>query len=73
METLTLHQHGILTQKIPKTSKNKSHKNKWEEEQNSTLPISTDTRRFGSKDCLVIGQLAVHRSQLGLELLDLTV
>jgi hypothetical protein len=42
-------------------------------EQNSTLQISTDTRCFDSKNCLVIGQLAVHGIQLGLELLNLTV
>ena len=44
-----------------------------EKEQNRHTPNSTDTRFSDSKNCLVIGQLAVHRSQLGLELLDLTV
>jgi hypothetical protein len=40
---------------------------------NSTLKISIHTRRFSSKDCLVIGQLAIHGRQLGLELLNFTV
>jgi hypothetical protein len=73
METSTLHQHGILTQNSEKTSKHKSHRTEQEKEQNSTPQISTDTRRFDSKNCLRIGQLAVHRSQLGFELLDFTV
>jgi hypothetical protein len=49
METLTLHQHGILTQKFRKTSKNKSHKTEWEREQNNTLQISTDIRHSDLK------------------------
>jgi hypothetical protein len=73
METSTLHQHGILTQNSEKTSKHKSHRTEREKEQNSTPQISTDTQRFDSKNCLIIGQLAVHRSQLGLELLKFTV
>ncbi len=73
METSTLHQHGILAQNSEKTSKHKPHRPEQEEEQNSTPQVSTDTRRFGSKNCLIIGQLNVHRSQLGLELLDFTI
>ncbi len=38
-----------------------------------TIKVSTDTRCLNSKYCLIIGQLAVHGSQLGLELLNLTV
>ena len=73
METSTLHQHGILTQNSGKTSKHKSHRTKQGKEQNSTPQISTDTRRFNSKNCLILGQLNVHRSQLSLELLNFTV
>ncbi len=39
----------------------------------STFQISTDIRHSDSKICLVIGQLAVHGSQLRLELLNLPV
>ena len=73
IETPTHHHHGILKQKFRKTSKHKSHRTEQEKEQNSTPQISTDTRRFDSKNCLIIGQLAVHRSQLNLELLDFTL
>ncbi len=72
METSTLHQHGILTknyEKLQRTSHTKLNKKK----QNSTLQIGIHTRRFGSKDCLIAGQLAIHGRQLGLELLNFTV
>ncbi len=74
METSTLHQHGILTQNSEKNNFKTQVTQKWtRKEQNSTPQINTDTRRFDSKNCLRIGQLAVHRSQLGLELLEFTV
>jgi len=59
--------------KIPKNFKTQVTQNWTRKEQNSTPQISTDTRRFDSKNCLIIGQLAVHRSQLNLELLDFTL
>jgi hypothetical protein len=44
-----------------------------EKEQNRHIPNSTDTRVSDSKNCLVIGQLAVHGSQLRLQLVNLTI
>ena len=44
-----------------------------EKEQNRHTPNSTDTHFSDSKNCLIIGQLAVHGSQLRLQLVNLTV
>ncbi len=72
MKTLTLHHHGILTQKF--WMLNKQVTQIWTgKEQISTLKVSTDTRCLDSKYCLVVRQLAIHGRQLGLELLNLTV
>ncbi len=73
IETSTLNHHGILKQKFRKNSKHESHRNEREKEQNSTPQISTNTRRFNSKNCLILGQLNVHRRQPNLEPLNLTV
>jgi hypothetical protein len=73
-ETSTLHQNGIINTKNPeKTSKQKSRKNEREKEQNSTPQISTGTRRFNSRNCLILGQLNVNKSQPSLEQLNFTV
>ncbi len=72
MKTPTLYQHVTLPHKIPQKLLIASHKNRTMREQN--IPqIKTDKRRFDSKNCLRIVQLAAHKSQLGLELLNLTV
>ncbi len=73
MKMQTLCQHGTLTHKIPKNLKEQATQNWTRKERNSTPQISTDTRRFDSENCLRIGQLTVHRSQLGLEPLVFTV
>ncbi len=70
-------QHFINTAhsrtKFRRNFKTQATQNWTRKEQNGTPQISTDTRRFDSKNCLRIVQLAVHRSQLGLELLNFTV
>ncbi len=73
IETSTHHHHGILKQKFRKTSKHESRKNEQEKEQKSTPQISADTRRLNSKNCLILRQLNVHRSQPILEPLNFTV
>ena len=61
METSTLHHHGILTQKFRKNFKTQVTQEQ-EKEQNSTPQISTDTRRFISMNCQILGQLNIHRT-----------
>jgi hypothetical protein len=71
IETSTLHHHGILRRKFRKKKLQVTQEQG--KEQNSTPQINTNTRRFNSKNCLRIVQLAARRNQLGLELLNLTV
>ncbi len=54
-----------------KTSKHKSRETV--QEKRSTPQISTDTKRINSKNCLILGQLNVNRSQPSLEPLNFTV
>jgi hypothetical protein len=48
----TLCQHGTLTHNIPKNLKEQATQSSTRKEQNNTPQISTDTRRFDSKNCL---------------------
>ncbi len=73
METSTLHQHGILTQNSEKTSKHKPHRTEQEKNKIAHHKLALTHDVSTPKNCLRIGQLAVHRSQLGLELLNFTV
>jgi hypothetical protein len=69
---LTFHQHDILTRNFEslKTSHTRTERKK---NIINTSQISTDTHCSDSKSYLVRGQLAVHRSQLRLQLVNLTV
>ncbi len=69
---LTFHQHDILTQNFESL---KTSHTRTEQKKNiiNTSQIRTDTHCSDSKSCLVRGQLAVHGSQLRLQLVNLTV
>jgi hypothetical protein len=74
IKTSKLHQHGILTQKIPKNFREQVTQN-WIRKKNIIAHHKLTLTHYGStpKNCLAIVQLAAHKSQLGLELLNLTV
>jgi len=71
IKTLKLHHHGILAQKLWKlkshVTQNRTEKN------NKHIPNKHRHMSLRLKICLVIGQLAVHGSQLRLELFNLPV
>ena len=72
METLTLHRHDILAKQLQKFKKTSHTKMTGKREKYKTSK-KAQYALLPLKICLVIRQLAVHRGQLGLELLNLAV